>query len=87
MREVALYTLKVSPKGWVFIPKELRDKHEISPGSEVQVVELGNVLVLIPVPPDPVAALRGMLKDGPSLTADLLEERARERSLESPGYA
>ena len=82
-----MYKLKVSAKGWVVIPKELRDKHEIVPGSEVQVVELGNVLVLVPVPPDPVGALRGMLKDGPSLTADLLEERARERKREFSGYA
>jgi hypothetical protein len=42
-------------------------------------VEVGNALVLVPVSCDPARALRGLLKQGPSLTADLLQERARER--------
>ena len=39
-------------------------------------------IMLVPVPKDPVEAMHGMLKDGPSLTADLLEERARGRGRE-----
>ena len=45
-------------------------------------VDYGNVLALVPLPSDPVEALHGMLKEGPSLTGDLLAERARERARE-----
>lgn len=77
-----MYTAKVSPKGWVVIPKDLRAKYGLKEGSQVQVVDYGDVLALVPLPDDPIEALHGMLADGPSLTADLLEERARERKQE-----
>ena len=69
----------MSAEGTVTLPKTLRDKHAINPGTEIQIVGVGNVLVLVPVPCDPATALRGLLKQGPSLTADLFQERARER--------
>lgn len=74
-----MYTAKVSTKGWVVIPKELREKYGLKQGSWVQVVDYGEVLALVPLPDDPVEALHGMLEAGPSLTADLLAERAREQ--------
>jgi AbrB family looped-hinge helix DNA binding protein len=77
-----MYTAKVSTKGWVFIPKDLRKKYGLKKGTQVQVVDYGGVLALIPLPDDSVEALHGMLEHGPSLTADLLEERAWERSRE-----
>ena len=77
-----MYTATVSPKGWVVIPKDLRKKYGLEKGRRVQVVEYAQSLVLVPLSNDPVAALHGMLKDEPSLTADLLAERARERMKE-----
>ncbi len=77
-----MYTAKVSTKGWVVIPKDLRDKYGLKKGSQVQVVDYGEGLILIPLPDDPIEALHGMLEAGPSLTADLLAERARERARE-----
>ena len=74
-----MYRVKVSAKGPVTLPKTSRDKHAINPGSEIRIVEVGDVLVLVPVPCDPVTALRGLLKQGPSLPADLFQERARKR--------
>ena len=74
-----MYTTKVSAKGWVVIPKPLRDKYGLRKGSRVQVMEYGDVLALVSLPDDPVAALLGMLDDGASLTGDLLAERERER--------
>jgi AbrB family looped-hinge helix DNA binding protein len=75
-----MYTARVSTKGWIVIPKDLREKYGLKTGTQVQVVDYGGVLALIPLPHDPVEALHGMLEHGPSLTADLLEERAWERS-------
>jgi AbrB family looped-hinge helix DNA binding protein len=81
-----MYTAKVSSKGWVVIPKDLRRKYSLKEGTQVQVVDYGDVLALIPLPDDPAEALHGMLEGGPSLTADLIEERARERVREEgPG--
>lgn len=77
-----MYTATVSPKGWVVIPKDLRKKYGLETGKRIRVVEYAHALVLVPLSNDPVAALYGMLKDEPSLTADLLAEHARERMKE-----
>ena len=75
-----MYTAKVSAKGWVVIPKELREKYGIEQGAQVQLIEYGGVLVIVPLPENPVEALHGLLAGGPSLTAELLAERAAERA-------
>ena len=74
-----MHTATISTKGWVVIPKDLRDKYGLRKGTRVQVVEYDQALALVPLPDDPAGALHGMLEGGPSLTADLLAERARER--------
>jgi len=80
--EAVMYTVKVSTKGWIVIPKPLREKYGLEKGSQVQVVDYGNVLAVVPLPADPVEALHGMLAGGPSLTEELLAERAEERARE-----
>lgn len=80
-----MYTAKVSAKGWVVIPKDLREKYGLKKGTQVQVIDSGEILALVPLPDDPVEALHGMLEGGPSLTRDLLVERAKERAQEE-GY-
>lgn len=77
-----MYTAKVSAKGWVVIPKDLREKYGLKKGTQVQVIDYGEILALVPLPDDPVEALHGMLEGGPSLTRDLLVERAKERAQE-----
>ena len=77
-----MYTAKVSAKGWVVIPKDLRRKYGLEKGTRVQVVDYGDLLAIVPLPEDPVGALHGMLAGGTSLTADLLAERGRERARE-----
>ena len=78
-----MYTATVSAKGWVVIPKSLREKHGLKKGSLVQVMEYGPILAIVPLPEDPVEALHGMLAGGPSLTGELLAERERERTREA----
>ncbi len=77
-----MHTATVSTKGWVVIPKDLREKLGLRKGTQVQIVEYGRVLALVPLPADPVDALHGLLAEGPSLIADLLAEHARERDRE-----
>lgn len=72
-------TVKVSQKGWVVIPAELRHKYNIKPGTEMHVVDYGGVIALIPTSPNPIEESSGMLAGGPSLTQSLLDERKKER--------
>lgn len=74
--------LTISEKGWVVIPAELRKKYRLVPGTEVIIVDYGGVLAIVPAARNPVKQGRGLLKGLPSLTDDLLKERAQERARE-----
>ena len=75
--------LTVSNKGWVVIPAELRKKYNLLPGTEVIIVDYGGVLSIVPALKKPVKQGRGMLKELPPLTKDLLQERKKEKSREA----
>jgi AbrB family looped-hinge helix DNA binding protein len=70
----------VSEKGWVVIPAHLRRKYDLRPGAEVNVVDYGGVLALVPMMTRPTRQAAGMLKGGKSLTRALLVEHRRERA-------
>ena len=71
-------TLTISTKGWIVIPAELRRKYNLEPGVQVQVVDYGGVLALVPLWEKPVEQAIGMLKGATSLTQNLLAEHAQE---------
>ena len=71
--------VKLSQKGWVVIPAAMREKYGLKAGTEVQVVDYGGVLSLIPVHTDPIQAGAGLLKGGDSLTQAIVEEHRLER--------
>jgi AbrB family looped-hinge helix DNA binding protein len=77
-----MHTVTVSAKGWVVIPKPIREKHGLKKGSRVQILDYGEILAIVPLPDDPIEALHGMFEGGPSLTKELLAERERERAKE-----
>ncbi len=71
--------VKVSAKGWIVIPADIRKRYGIKPGDEVHIVDYAGTLVIVPKLKDPVNDALGLLADGgPSLTEDLLKERRRE---------
>ena len=72
-------SLTISNKGWVVIPAELRKKYNLLPGTAVVIVDYGGVLSIIPALKNPIKQGKGLLKELPSLTRDLLKERAKER--------
>jgi AbrB family looped-hinge helix DNA binding protein len=78
--------LTISNKGWVVIPAELRKKYNLTPGTEVIIVDYGGVLAIVPAMQDPIKQGRGLLKELPSLTKDLLEERQKERKREETRF-
>lgn len=75
---VLMPTLTVSTKGWVVIPVELRKKYGLTPGAQVQVVDYGGVLALVPLLENPIREAVGMLKGSSSLVQALLNEHAQE---------
>lgn len=79
-----MYTATVSTKGWIVIPKELRERYGLKKGTRVRLMAYAQALVLVPLPDDSVAMLHGMLAEGPSLVEELLAERAQEHPLEEP---
>ncbi len=74
--------VKSSAKGQVVIPREIRKTLAIAPGTRFDVRVEGQEIVLLPLPDDPVRALRGILKGGSSMTQALLEDRRAEYARE-----
>lgn len=76
-------TVAVSSKGWVVIPAEYRRKYEVHQGTEIEVVDFGGGLSLIPLFRNPIQEACGMLKSRKRLTASLLADRKQEASREA----
>lgn len=79
----------VSAKGWVVIPKEMRERYGLTKGSRVRFVDYGGVLRVIPEPEGPLEAIEelyGKFAGGPSLTAEVVKEHAWELEKEEQEY-
>jgi len=55
-------TTKVSSKGQIVIPREIRERLNISKGTELELIVIDGGIFLIRVPDDPLKSLRGMLR-------------------------
>ena len=77
---------RISSKGQVVLPKEVRDRQGWPPGTELEVEAQGNVVVLRPARPLPRTTLDDVIGcipyDGPPVSIDemdaAVEEAARE---------
>ncbi len=70
---------KATIKGQVVIPSELRKKYNIKKGSRVSIYEgEGNIIIIKPLPDDPIAASKGMLKGKTSIIKALTRDREEE---------
>ena len=70
--------VKLSQKGWVVIPASMREKYGLKPGANLQVVDYGGVLAIVPAFKDPVKEGAGMLKGDDFLTRVVVEEHKRD---------
>lgn len=75
--------VKLSQKGWIVIPAALRKKHNLKPGTDLQVVDYGGVLSIIPTLENPIEDGAGILKRSDSLTKAIIEEHRQELKRES----
>jgi AbrB family looped-hinge helix DNA binding protein len=69
----------VSERGQTVIPKEIRDKVGMKPGTRLRWTVIDGKLTVSVLPDDPIGAMEGALKDLPFTTEDLLAERRAER--------
>lgn len=71
-------TVKTLSKGQIVIPAAIRKRYGIEPGQEMQIMEYGGVIYLVPPVEDPIKAACGLLPSKPSLSQKLLKERKKE---------
>ena len=71
--------VKTHPKGQIIMPKEIRDKLGIKPGTALAVKLVDDHVEIRPLPDDPIEFLTGIFKDHPrSMARELLEERKKD---------
>ena len=73
---------KLSEKGWVVIPNSIRKRYGLKKGDQVNIVDYGNIISIVPLSTDPIKESAGLLKGGSSLTKDLIEQRKRDNELD-----
>jgi AbrB family looped-hinge helix DNA binding protein len=87
-----MHRSKVTSKGQIVIPADLRDKYHIEKGTPVSFIEEDNRLYLVPVTSDLIRKGFGMfkpIKGEKSMLQILQEERKRDAAREkkkSPRY-
>jgi AbrB family looped-hinge helix DNA binding protein len=68
----------ISARGQVSIPATIRKKYGIETETQVEWIEDGNAIRIVPLPKDPIKAFRGAGKS--RYTSDkLIEDRRKER--------
>jgi len=73
--------IKISGKGQISIPADLRRRYDLNTGDQLIVRETENGIILSPMPEHPLLELRGCYKSeqDKKLADELLEERKKER--------
>lgn len=71
----------VTRRGQTVIPAAIRRRYGIQEGDRIAWLDDGTTIRVVPIPADPVAALRGMGR-GEALGHELLDERHRDRQRE-----
>jgi len=70
--------VKLSQKGWVVIPAAMREKYGLKPGANLQVVDYGGVLAIVPAFKNPIRDGAGVLKGDDSLIKAVIVEHRQD---------
>jgi AbrB family looped-hinge helix DNA binding protein len=71
-------TSTLSEKGWVVIPRELRERYRLKKGDRVHVIDYGGVISIVPASEASIKNSLGMLKGKTSLVKELVKTRRRD---------
>lgn len=71
----------VTKRAQTVVPAALRERYGIQGGDYLEWIDDGQVIKVIPIPADPIKALRGSAR-GERLVEKLLESRREDRQLE-----
>jgi AbrB family looped-hinge helix DNA binding protein len=75
--------VKTHAKGQIIMPKDVRDKLGIKPGTSLSVTLVDDHVEIRPLPDDPIEFLTGIFKDYPrSMAGELLEERKKDNKID-----
>ena len=78
-----MMTTKLSEKGQIVIPVELRRRYRIVPGTQVELMDIGGEIVIIPLTiKSPIEEAKGFLKGGRSTKELMRAIRKEERKFE-----
>lgn len=76
-------TTKLSQKGQIVIPIELRERYGLKTGDQVELMDIGGEIVIIPLPiKNPIDEAKGIIKGGRSTQELLRAIRKEEKKLE-----
>jgi len=82
-RVTEMMAVKTHAKGQIIMPKEIRDKLGIKPGTALSVKLVNDHVEIRPLPDDPIEFLTGIFKDHPrSMARELLKERKRDDKID-----
>jgi len=68
----------LSEKGWVVIPRELRERYGLKKGDRVHIIDYGGVISVVPASRAPLKDALGMLKGRTSLVKELAKSRSED---------
>jgi bifunctional DNA-binding transcriptional regulator/antitoxin component of YhaV-PrlF toxin-antitoxin module len=71
-------TSTISVRGQTVVPTIIRQRYKITPQTRLEWLDDGHSITVVPIPADPIKALRGRLV-GMGLSAALLKSRAEDR--------
>jgi AbrB family looped-hinge helix DNA binding protein len=57
---MVVHDSKVTRQGQTTIPKDIREKYGIEEGDEVMYIDMGDHIVMLPKPKDPIEALKSL---------------------------
>lgn len=81
MCEVSVLRTTVTKRAQTAVPALIRERYNIQGGDFLEWIDDGQVIKVIPIPADPIKALRGSAK-GERLTERLLTSRQEDKQLE-----
>ena len=73
---------KITKRGQTVIPSRIRERYHVKAGDHVEWIDQGEAIKVIPIPANPLKALRGCAH-GEKLLDLLLSDRREEQARES----